>query len=89
MQVNALKEESDFLTENLLTVTNGIVRLNKNVVFCSECSGTAKCLKEPIPSEADRQPVPDSVSEVIPTGAEFPVNHSLMEIERLPRRLPP
>ena len=89
MQVNALKEESDFLTENLLTVTNGIVRLNKNVVFCSECSGTAKCLKEPIPSEADSLPVPDSFSEVIPTGAEFPVNHSLMEKERLPRRPPP
>ena len=89
MQVNALKEESDFLTENLLTVTNGIVRLNKNVVFCSECSGTAKCLKEPIPSEADRLRVPVWVNEVIPTGAEFRVNHSLMEIERLPRRPPP
>ena len=89
MQVNSLKEESDFLTENLLTVTNGIVRLNKNVVFCSECNGTAKCLKEPIPSEADRLRVPVWVNEVIPTGAEFPVNHSLMEIERLPRRPPP
>ena len=70
MQLNALKDESDFLSENLQTVTTGIVRLNKNVVFCSDCSGTSKCLKEPVPADAERLPVPDTLSEVIPTSAE-------------------
>ena len=68
-QLKTLKNENEFLVENVRTVTDAIVRLNSNVVFCCDCKGINTC-KEGAHHELERLSIPDLVSITMPARIE-------------------